>query len=171
METLSSKELEIQDRNEHWYRLQIRPYETADNKITGAVMILFDINSSKRENDRGKRMIGYAEAFVDTVRNSVLLLDHEFKVERATSFFYNQFLLTPEETEGLSVYEIGGGQWNIPAMRTLLQEMLPQNSQVKDFVIDHEFQRVGRKRIFLNMRSLEGQNLQDSLILISVNEI
>jgi two-component system CheB/CheR fusion protein len=171
METLSSKEIEIQDRNEHWYRLQIRPYETADNKITGAVMILFDINSSKRENDRGKRMIGYAEAFVDTVRNSVLLLDHEFKVERATSFFYNQFLLTPEETEGLSVYEIGGGQWNIPAMRTLLQEMLPQNSQVKDFVIDHEFQRVGRKRIFLNMRSLEGQNLQDSLILISVNEI
>jgi two-component system, chemotaxis family, CheB/CheR fusion protein len=170
METLSSKEIEIQDRNEHWYRLQIRPYETADNKITGAVLILFDINSSKRENDRSKQMISYAEAFVETVRNSVLVLDRKFKVEKATSFFYEQFRLTPAETEGLSIYEIGAGQWNIPGIRTLLGEILPQNSEVKDFEIDHEFHRVGRKRIFLNVRCLEGQDRQDSLILISIGD-
>jgi len=170
METLSSKEIEIQDRNEHWYRLQIRPYETADYKITGAVMILFDINSSKRENDRSKRMISYAEAFVETVRNSVLVLDSTLKVEKATSFFYEKFQLTPGETEGLSIYEIGDGQWNIPAVRTLLEEILPQNSKVQDFAIDHEFHRVGRKRIFLNVRRLEGQDPEDSLILISVGD-
>jgi two-component system CheB/CheR fusion protein len=170
METLSSKEIEIQDRNGHWYRLQIRPYETADNKITGAVMILFDINSSKRENDRSKRMISYAEAFVETVRNSVLVLDSEFKVEKATSFFYEKFQLTPGETEGLSIYEIGDGQWNIPAVRTLLEEKLLQNSKIRDFEIDHEFQRVGRKRIFLNVRRLEGEDPEDNLILISVGD-
>jgi len=159
-----------QDRNEHWYRLQIRPYETADYKITGAVMILFDINSSKRENDRSKRMISYAEAFVETVRNSVLVLDSTLKVEKATSFFYEKFQLTPGETEGLSIYEIGDGQWNIPAVRTLLEEILPQNSKVQDFAIDHEFHRVGRKRIFLNVRRLEGQDPEDSLILISVGD-
>src|SRR5258707_5388286 len=139
METLSSKEIEIQDRNGHWYRLQIRPYETTDNKITGAVMNLFRINSSKRENDQSKRMISYAEAFVETVRNSVLVLDSKLKVEKATSFFYEKFQLTPGETEGLSIYEIGDGQWNIPAVRTLLEEILPQNSKVQDFEIDHEF--------------------------------
>jgi two-component system CheB/CheR fusion protein len=170
METLSSKEIEIQDRNEHWYRLQIRPYETADNKITGAVMILFDINSSKRENDQSKRMISYAEAFVETVRNSVFVLDSKLKVEKATSFFYEKFQLTPGETEGLSIYEIGDGQWNIPAVRTLLEEILPQNSKVQDFAIDHEFHRVGRKRILLNVRRLEGQDPEDSLILISVSD-
>ena len=170
METLSSKEIEIQDRNEHWYRLQIRPYETADNKITGAVMILFDINSSKRENDQSKRMISYAQAFVETVRNSAFVLDSKLKLEKATSFFYEKFQLTPGETEGLSIYEIGDGQWNIPAVRTLLEEILPQNSKVEDFEIDHEFHRVGRKRIFLNARRLEGQDSEDSVILISVGD-
>jgi two-component system CheB/CheR fusion protein len=170
METLSSKEIEIQDRNGHWYRLQIRPYETTDNKITGAVMILFDINASKRENDHSKRMISYAEAFVETVRNSVFVLDSQLKVEKATSFFYEQFQLTPGETEGLSIYEIGDGQWNFPAVRTLLEEILLQNSKVEDFEIDHEFHRVGRKRIFLNVRRLEGEDPEDSLILISVGE-
>lgn len=105
------------------------------------------------------------------MRNSVLLVDRELKVEKATSFFYKQFQLTPEETEGLSIYEIGGGQWNIPAMRRLLQEPLPQNSQVKDFEIDHEFHRVGRKNILLNMRCLERQNPEDNVILISLSDI
>jgi two-component system CheB/CheR fusion protein len=115
-------------------------------------------------------MISYAEAFVETVRNSVLVLNSQLKVEKATSFFYEKFQLTPAETEGLSIYQIGAGQWNIPAMRTLLEEILPQNSEVKDFEIDHEFHRVGRKRIFLNVRRLEGQDPQDSLILISVGD-
>jgi two-component system CheB/CheR fusion protein len=133
-------------------------------------MILFDINSSKRENDRSKRLISYAEAFVKTVRDSVLVLDSKLKVEKATSFFYEKFQLTPGETEGSSIYQIGDGQWNIPAMRTLLEEILPQNSEVKDFEIDHEFHRTGRKRIFLNVRRLEAQDPQDSLILISIGD-
>jgi two-component system, chemotaxis family, CheB/CheR fusion protein len=170
METLTSKEIEVQDRNQHWYRLQIRPYETTDNKITGAVMILFDINASKRENDRSKLMISYAEAFVETVRNCVLVLDSQLRVDKATSLFYETFQLTPGETEGFSIYEIGGGQWNIPALRTLLEETLPQNSAVRDFALEHEFQRVGQKKIILNMRRLEGQNSDDTLVLISMSD-
>jgi hypothetical protein len=98
------------------------------------------------------------------------VLDSKLKVEKATSFFYEKFQLTPGETEGLSIYEIGDGQWNIPAVRTLLEEILPQNSKVQDFAIDHEFHRVGRKRILLNVRRLEGQDPEDSLILISVSD-
>jgi len=171
METLSTKEIEIQDLRGHWYRLQIRPYETADNKITGAVMILFDVNSAKLENERSKVMISYAEAFVETVRNCVLVLDSKLKVDKATSFFYETFQLSPRETEGFSIYEIGNGQWNIPAMRTLLEEVLPQKSKVEDFEIEHEFQRIGQKKIVLNVRRFEGQNAEDSLILISIGDI
>ena len=170
METLSTKEIEARDRRGHWYRLQIRPYETADKKITGAVMILFDINAAKLENRRNDVMISFAEALVETVRNGVLVLDSELKVQKATSFFYQAFRLAPMETEGLSVFEIGDGQWNIPAMRTLLEEMLPQNPRIYDFEVDHEFQRIGRRRIVLNVRRLEGQNAEDSLILISIGD-
>ncbi|MBV8278808.1 MAG: PAS domain-containing protein, partial [Verrucomicrobia bacterium] len=70
MDTLSAREVEVQDRKGHWYNIQIRPYETADNKITGAVMILFDINDAKLEAERSKLMTSYAEAFVGTARSS-----------------------------------------------------------------------------------------------------
>jgi two-component system CheB/CheR fusion protein len=170
METLSTKEIDVQDRKGHWYRLQIRPYETADNKITGAVMILFDINSAKLENRRSEVMISYAQALVETVRNCVLVLDSKLKVQKATSWFYQAFQLSPMETEGLSIFEIGDGQWNIPAMRTLFEEMLPQNPKIPDFEIDHDFQRIGRRKIVLNARRFEGQNAEDSLILISIGD-
>ncbi|HZC36508.1 MAG TPA: CheR family methyltransferase, partial [Chthoniobacterales bacterium] len=170
MNTLTTKEIEVQDRNGHWYNLQIRPYETADNKITGAVMILFDIHSAKLATERGKMMISFAEAFVDTVRNCTLVLDSKLRVDKATPFFYQTFQVTPRETEGLTIYEVGGGQWNIPALRSLLEERLPVTSKVNDFEIDHEFPRIGRKRVLLNARRLESQNPNDSLILISIGD-
>jgi len=99
------------------------------------------------------------------------VLDSKLKVDKATSFFYETFQLSPRETEGFSIYEIGNGQWNIPAMRTLLEEVLPQKSKVEDFEIEHEFQRIGQKKIVLNVRRFEGQNAEDSLILISIGDI
>ena len=98
IDSLTAKDVEVQDRSGHWYSLQIRPYATADNKITGAVMILFDINAAKLASDRSKLMVRYAEAFVETVRNCVMVLDGQLRVEKANSFFYQEFELTPKET-------------------------------------------------------------------------
>jgi two-component system CheB/CheR fusion protein len=170
METLSTKEIEVKDRTGHWYRMQIRPYETADNKITGAVMILFDINAAKLETNRGKLMIEYAESLVETVRDCVLVLDGQLRVQKATPFFYSTFQLAPQETEGILIYEVGHGQWNIPALRTLLEEQLQQSSKVYDFEIEHDFPRIGRKKITLNARRLNNQADDTSLILISIGD-
>jgi two-component system, chemotaxis family, CheB/CheR fusion protein len=170
METLSIKEVELQDRQGHWFGLQIRPYETADNQITGAVMILFDINSTKLEAERSKMMFSYAEAFVETVRHCVIVLDSELRVEKASPFFYETFGLTPKETEGFIVYEAGSGQWNIPALRSLLEEMLPGNSNIREIEIDHEFVRIGRRKMLLNVRRFDAQKSENSLILISIGE-
>jgi two-component system CheB/CheR fusion protein len=168
--SLTSKDVEVQDRGGHWYSLQIRPYETADNKITGAVLILFDINAAKLAAERSKMLTSYAEAFVETVRNCVLELDGSLRVERATPFFYKDFQLTPNETEGRSIFEIGNGQWDIPELRTLLEQRLVQNPKVKDYEIEHDFARVGRKKLLLNLLRIETLDGDDSRTLISIGE-
>jgi two-component system CheB/CheR fusion protein len=168
--SLTSKDVEVQDRGGHWYSLQIRPYETADNKITGAVLILFDINAAKLAAERSKMLTSYAEAFVETVRNCVLELDGSLRVERATPFFYKDFQLTPNETEGRSIFEIGNGQWDIPELRTLLEQRLVQNPKVKDYELEHDFARVGRKKLLLNLLRIETLDGDDSRILISIGE-
>jgi two-component system, chemotaxis family, CheB/CheR fusion protein len=170
MDTLSTKDIEVQDRQGRWYNLQVRPYETSDNKITGAVMILFDINSTKLAAERSRRMMSYAEAFVETVRNCVLVLDSSLRVEKATPFFYQRFQLQPKESEGTLIFQLDNGAWDIPALRTMLEKTLPQNPKVTDYEIEHEFPRIGRTRLSLNARRIDGAEPSDGLIIISFGD-
>ena len=84
---LCVKELELRDRRDRWHRLQVRPYETADNKIAGAVLILFDIDDAKRAGDRLNHAANFADAIIDTVREPLLVLDGALRVKRATAAF------------------------------------------------------------------------------------
>jgi two-component system, chemotaxis family, CheB/CheR fusion protein len=171
MDTLSTREVEIQDRKRHWYNLQIRPYETADNKITGAVMILFDINAAKLVAERTRMMADYAQAFIGTVRSSVIVLDNNLRVRTATDHFYDTFRLVPKETEGYPIFDVGNGQWSFPEFRALLEERLPRQPKLTDFELEHEFPRLGRKKIRLNVRQVEADNPEDALTIISIEEV
>jgi two-component system, chemotaxis family, CheB/CheR fusion protein len=171
MDTLSAREVEVQDRNGHWYNIQIRPYETSDNKITGAVMILFDINGAKLDGERSQMMAKYAEAFIGTVRSSVIVLDGNLRVKTATAHFYDRFRLLPKQTEGFSIFDIGNGQWNFPEFRKLLEERLAEQARVADFGCEHEFPPIGRKKIRLNVRQVEANSPEDTLTIISIEEV
>jgi two-component system CheB/CheR fusion protein len=171
MDTLTAREVEVQDRKGHWYNIQIRPYETSDNKITGAVMILFDINGAKLDGERSKMMANYAEAFIGTVRSSVIVLDGNLRVNTATAHFYDSFRLLPKETEGFSIFDIGNGQWNFPEFRTLLEERLPDQPRVADFECEHEFPRIGRKKIRLNVQQVGASSPENALTIISIEEV
>ena len=170
MNSLTTKDLEVQDRKGYWYNLQIRPYETADNKITGAVIILFDINATKLEAESSRMMASYAEAFIGTVRSSVVVLDSRLRVEKATPYFYDTFRLVPKETEGISIFDIGNGQWNFPEFHALLEETVTNRPGVSDFELEHEFPRLGRKKIALNVRRLETPNPEATRTIISTSE-
>ncbi|MBV8100788.1 MAG: PAS domain-containing protein [Verrucomicrobia bacterium] len=171
MDTLSSREVEVRDRKGHWYNLQIRPYETSDNKITGAVMILFDVNSAKLEAERSKTMANYAEAFLETVRSSLVVLDSNLRIKRATTHFHDAFRLLPKETEGVSIFEVGHRQWDFPEFHALLEERLPQQSRVTDFECEHQFPRIGKKRIRLNVRQVEATDAENRLTIVSIEEV
>ena len=171
MDTLAAREVEVQDRKGHWYNLQIRPYETADNKITGAVMILFDINATKLEAERSKMMANYAEAFIGTVRGSVVVLDNNYRVKSATGHFYDTFRLLPKETEGFSIFEVGNGQWNFPEFHTLLEQRLSNQPRITDFDCERQFPHIGQKKLRLNVRRVEPVNSENRLIIISFEEV
>jgi two-component system, chemotaxis family, CheB/CheR fusion protein len=86
-----------------------------------------------------------AEAIVDTVRESLLVLDHRLSIRLASRSFYLTFRVSPEETLDRLVYEIGGGQWDIPRLRQLLEEILPHNSCFRDFEVIHDSRRLGAR--------------------------
>lgn len=96
----------------------------------------------------------YIKTVVDIVREPVLILDKDFRVMAANDPFYRTFQVEPRDTAGKVVYELGNGQWNIPALRKLLEDILPKNSFFKGFEVAHEFPSIGRKVMMLNARQL-----------------
>src|SRR3954462_8128719 len=94
--------------------------------------------------------LGYAESIVDTVREPLLVLDSKLCVRSASRAFYETFMASKEETEGQFIYDLGNGQWNIPALRMLLEELLPLQKSMKDFEVEHEFPALGLRVMLLN---------------------
>lgn len=96
----------------------------------------------------------YIKTVVDIVREPVLILDKDLHVKAANESFYKTFQVEPKDTEGKIVYELGNGQWNIPSLKKLLEDILPQNTFFKGFEVAHEFPFIGRKIMILNARRI-----------------
>src|SRR4029078_1171261 len=94
----------------------------------------------------------YAQDIVDTVREPLLMLDTTLRVRSANRAFYQTFQVSSEETENRLMYELGNGQWDIPALRTLLEDIIPTSSVFNDFELEHTFPVIGRRVVRLNAR-------------------
>ncbi len=167
--TLHLKNQEVQDQDGTWYDLRIRPYRTLDNRIDGAVLILVEIDSLKRSTEQLREARDYADAIVQTVRESLLILNADLQVVTANQRFYDTFQVTPNETEECLIFDLGNGQWNIPALRSLLEDLLPTNSQIEDFQVDHTFEHIGQKNMHLNAHRMTLIN-GDPLILLAIED-
>ena len=96
-----------------------------------------------------------AEQIVETVREPLLVLTPDFRVQSANPAFYQLFQVHPAETKGQLIYQLGNGQWDLPALHTLLEEILPHNTVFNDYEMTHDFAQIGRRTILLNARRLD----------------
>ncbi|BAY22164.1 signal transduction histidine hinase [Calothrix sp. NIES-2100] len=168
--TLNFKSQEVQDSEGHWYDLRIRPYRTIDNKIDGAVVVLVDIDGLKRSAEQIRASRDYAEAIVDTVRESIVVLDLNLRVVKANRSFYETFQVLSTQTEQRLIFELGNGQWNIPSLRSLLEDVIPSNAPFQDLEVEHNFEAIGHKIMRLNARRMpQIDNMQ--LILLVIEDI
>jgi len=96
----------------------------------------------------------YIKTVVDVVREPILILDNKLRVMAANESFYRTFQVSAKDTEERIIYELGNGQWNIPGLRKLLEDILPKNSFFKEFEVTHIFPVIGRKVMILNARQI-----------------
>jgi PAS domain S-box-containing protein len=99
------------------------------------------------------------------------VLTADLKVISANQSFYQTFKVIPEETEGRFIYSVGNHQWDIPALRKLLEEIVPQNSHFNGFEVDHEFPAIGRKMMVLNARRIYRQGKGTEMILLAIEDV
>lgn len=113
----------------------------------------------------------YVKTVVDTIREPFLILDKDLIVISANKVFYGTFHVSEKETEGKKVYNLGNGQWNIPRLKVLLEDILPKNTHFEDFKVEHEFPEIGFKIMILNARRIYATKEKRSIMLLAMEDI
>jgi two-component system CheB/CheR fusion protein len=183
LDTLVPRSIEVQTSEANTYILRITPYRTPGHVIQGLVLNLIDITKETKAAQElaiakaaqelaiAKAAQELAESLVNTVREPLLVLDADLRIISANSAFYKTFQVAKEKTETQLIYDIGNRQWDIPKLRELLEEILPQSNQFNDYKVDHTFLTIGRRTMLLNARRVTVVSGQKPMILLAIADI
>jgi len=141
----------------------VREGQQSDEAATPA-----ESRPDRKRLDEELREAGITAAdIVETIRDPLVVLTPDLRVQAVNPVFYKHFQVSPEETTGCLIYELGNGQWDIPELHTLLEEILPENESFDEYQVAHEFEDLGWRVMLLNARRLD--HLQ--LILLVIGDI
>ncbi|HXI11153.1 MAG TPA: response regulator [Thermoanaerobaculia bacterium] len=134
------------------------------------LLAMEDVTERRRSQQLLEQIESYAQDVVDTVREPLLILDSSLRVHSANRAFYLTFHVSSEETENQLIYELGNGQWDIPDLRTLLEDIVPMSSVFNDFELEHDFPVIGRRVMLLNARKLR-QGSHAELLVLAMEDV
>ncbi len=159
------------DGTTFWGSGLVFPLLNEDKTILGFTKILRDMTEQKRSQQLIADARLYAESIVDTIREPLLVLNNDLCVVSANRAFYLAFHVTRAETEKHYVYELGNGQWDIPALRTLFEDILSSNTSFDNYQVEHDFPALGKRIMLLNARKLYREQNHMEMILLAIEDI
>src|SRR5687767_6841827 len=112
-----------------------------------------------------------AGEIVETIPSALIILDRRLNIVSANRAFYQTFRTSPEETEGCHIYDLGNRQWDIPALRTLLESVIPHRTSVEGFEVEHNFPSIGRRTMLVNARKIFRPGAHDGSILLAIEDV
>lgn len=175
LRTLVFKEIELQTNEGIWYQMRILPYRTMSNVIDGVVITFININTLKsayqeihKLNQDIQLAREYSDNIVDTVRDSLLILDKDLKVLSANRSFYKLFNTVSDKTVGKFIYDLDDKNWELPELRELLEQILPKHNYFEDYEFEYNSVNEGRKNLILNGREIFQGDIDSKLILLAI---
>lgn len=171
LRTLVPRERDLPGTGAQHYLMRILPYRTVHNVIDGVVITFTDVTQIKQLELQAEEAKDYSESIVETVREPLLVLDATLRVRSANPAFFRTFQVTSGATIDHFLYDLGDRQWDIPELRRLLSEILPETKRLDDFRVEHDFPNIGRLTMLLNARQVARRDGMPPLILLAIEDI
>ncbi|MGR8997724.1 MAG: chemotaxis protein CheB [Gammaproteobacteria bacterium] len=165
LDSLIPYEREMHINDQLWMLVRIQPYRTLDNLIDGVVLTFTDISIKAVA---AQELLKLAENITATAHEPLIVLDNTLKVIAASPEFYREFQAGADVSVGRRIYELGNHQWDIPALRELLENILPDGRIIENYPVEHNFPIIGQRKMLLNARPFTGNNGLSQLILLSI---
>ena len=171
VEELQSANEEIVSSNEELQSVN-EELETSKEEIESTNEELITTNQElQTRNELLNESYQYSGAILASIHEPLLVLDKDLRVVSASKSFYKKFNIAANETEGILLYDVGNKEWDIPALRQLLEDILPKNSEFNDFEVIHTFPRLGEKILLLNAHRIVQKVHHEQLILLAIADI
>ena len=135
-----------------------------DGSILLAIEDVSEERAARRESNRNWQL---TQSIVDTIRDPLVVLEHDMTIVTASKAFLTMFGITQAEAQGRRVSELGQHQWDVPALRHLMEKVLPENKPIESFEIEDDFPGLGRRVFNLNARKISqpGNNAHRMLLV------
>jgi two-component system CheB/CheR fusion protein len=167
LEAVQPLDAEVQDDAGNWYSLRIKPYRTMDNKIDGAIVALFDL----RTTEQITRSLDYADALVETVQESLIVLDEDLRVRYANRAFYRLFRTTGSEITGEHLASLRGLETGAGRLLELLSAVAADREPLLDREIEIDVEGLGRKTFVVNARRVEPGGQLRPVVVVSLEDV
>ncbi len=131
------------------------------------VLTFTDVTQLRQAEQQAQAAKTYAENIVATIREPLLVLDDDLRVQSANEAFFTIFQVTASETEGQLFFDLGSGSWDKPELRRLLTEVLPERKTMENVQVEQDFPQIGHKTMCLNARRID----HVQLILLAMEDI
>jgi PAS domain S-box-containing protein len=147
------------------------PFRHADGRVAGIVWTFRDVTVCRRQEQMLADAATLSDSIIATLREPFLVLDTELRIKTANAAFYETFQTIAGETEGRMLYELNDGKWNVPQLRSALNDLLADNRAVRDFEVQEDFSGISRKDMLLNATPFGGVNGRPEMILLAIEDI
>ncbi len=147
------------------------PIRGATGDVVGILLVFRDVTERRAQNQAMRDSLVYAQNIIATLGQPFLVLDKTLRVRTANQSFYRDFQVASEETEGRFIYDLGNRQWDIPRLRELLEDVLPDDHSLQGFVVECDFSTIGRRTVRLNARRVLQEGGHSELILLAIEDI
>ncbi len=174
LDSFTPREKIMQTMDKEWYLVRIMLYRTLYNVIEGIVLTftnVTELRQSRQAEIESRLALEYAESILDTVWEPLVVLDGALNVVYASRSFYEYFKVSPQETVGCLIYDLGNRQWDTPRLRELLETILPKEKSFENIEIDYYPPVIGRRKTRLNARYLHGKTGKPQFILLAIEDV
>jgi len=162
LRTLVFKQTEVQTREREWYLMKILPYRTVENRIDGVIISFMNITDLKKSNLAREALLDYTDHLIQAIEQPLVILNKRLRLLSANDAFYKTFQIRKEESDGQILFNLGGGQWNIPTLKSALEEMGSDHSPSRTIEVEPLFPRIGKKRLAIGLHKI---NLKEKAVM------
>ncbi|HXE54223.1 MAG TPA: chemotaxis protein CheB [Tepidisphaeraceae bacterium] len=171
VERVATKEREVRDRTGNWFSLRIRPYKNIENRIDGAVLALFDVDASRRQETHAREAREYADALMETVHEPLVVLDEQLLVQRANHAFYQMASRSSGEVENRSLIELLDGRFDVSDLRAKLESLAADGGSVNQVEIRNREAGADGRMLRLNARVIPPSANRTRLLLLAIDSL